>query len=252
MTSIKASPWIAYARINPQADLRLFCFPYAGGAASIFRIWSHELRRDIEICPIQLPGRENRLGEPPFTRLPPLVDALAQTLQPYLDKPFALFGHSMGALISFELARQLRKKNSPGPVHLFVSGRRAPQIPSRNLPMYQLPEAEFAEELRRFNGTPEAVLRNAELMQLLLPSLRADFSTVETYVYTTELPLECPISAFGGLQDKQVTRDDLAAWHCQTSGTFTLRILPGDHFFLHSAWMPLLQAISHDLTQLLD
>jgi medium-chain acyl-[acyl-carrier-protein] hydrolase len=239
--------WVTHPRPNPQARLRLFCFPYAGGAASIFYPWPDDLPLDVAICPIQLPGRENRLGEPLFTRLSPLMQVLAQAIRPHLDLPFAFFGHSMGAIISFELARQLRKQGDPGPVQLFVSGNQAPQIACRDSPIHQLPEAEFIEEIRKFSGIPEAVLQNTEFLQLFLPILRADFAIHDTYTYTADETLACPISAFGGLQDKEVSRDDLAAWRDQTRSTFRLRMLPGDHFFLHSARTPLLQAISQDL-----
>lgn len=249
MTMMTTNSWITHPRLNPQAHLRLFCFPYAGGGASVFYAWSDDLPRYFEVCPIQLPGREGRLGELPFTRLSSIVPPLVQALQPYLNLPFAFFGHSLGATLSFEVARQLCRRNDPSPIHLFVSGSSAPQIPLRNPPIHQLPETEFKAELRRFNGTPEAVLENEELMQLLLPLLRADFAAHETYVYTADAPLSCPISAFGGLQDTEVSHDDLAAWQEQTRSIFTLRMFPGDHFFLHSARKLLLQSMSQDLTQ---
>jgi medium-chain acyl-[acyl-carrier-protein] hydrolase len=155
----------------------------------------------------------------------------------------------MGALISFELARQLRRQYSLSPVHLFISGRRAPQIPDLALPIHHLPEAAFVEELRHLNGTPESVLQNAELMQLVLPIVRADFAVCETYVYSTEEPLDCPISAFGGLQDGEVSYDDLAAWRDQTNSSFTLSIFPGNHFFVQSARELILLAVSQKLTR---
>jgi medium-chain acyl-[acyl-carrier-protein] hydrolase len=164
--------------------------------------------------------------------------------------PFAFFGHSMGALISFELARQLRRQHAPGPIALFVSAHRAPQRPAPNPPVHSLPQDEFVEELRRLNGTPEAVFQDAELMQLLLPTLRADFAVCETYTYMPEEPLECPILAFGGLQDHEVSRDDLAAWRAQTHRTFKLRMVPGDHFFLHSARASLVCVVSRAMLNL--
>jgi medium-chain acyl-[acyl-carrier-protein] hydrolase len=217
----------------------------------VFYKWSESLPWDVEVCPIQLPGRETRLEEPPFTRLFPLVQALTQAIRVYLDKPFVFFGHSMGARVGFELARELRRQNDPGPVHLFVSASRAPQIPDPDPPIHHLPEAEFVKELRRLDGTPEEVLQNAELVQLFLPLLRADLAMDETYIYTIEEPLDCPISAFGGLEDNKVGRDDLAAWRDQTRGIFTLRMFPGDHFFLRSARISLLQAVTQDLMQVL-
>lgn len=186
--------------------------------------------------------------EPPFTQLTPLVEAVTVALLPYLDQPFAFFGHSMGALVSFEVARLLRKNYQLSPVQLFVSGRRAPQLPNSESPIHALPEAEFLEELRRLNGTPEEVLANAELMEILLPVLRADFAVLETYGYSAEPPLECPITAFGGLQDTEVSCDHLEAWRNQTSAAFSLQMFPGDHFFLHSAQALLLQSLARQLS----
>lgn len=243
----QANLWVTRPKPNPQARFRLFCLPYAGAGASIFRSWSEELPPEIEVCPIQLPGREDRLGETPFTRLSPLIQTLAPLLRPYLDIPFAIFGHSMGALISFELTRELRRQNWPCPVHLFVSGIRAPQIPDLALPIHRLLEPEFIESVRRLNGTPQEVLQNPELMKLFLPALRSDFAILETYFYATEEQLKCPISAFGGLQDTIVSREDLAVWRAQTHGAFTLQMFPGDHFFLHSDPQPLLQAIAAEI-----
>ncbi|MCI0529785.1 MAG: thioesterase domain-containing protein, partial [Nitrospira sp.] len=182
--------------------------------------------------------------------LSPLVQVIAQALFPYLDKPFAFFGHSMGALVSFELTRHLRRQYRLGPVHLFVSGHHAPQIPDPDPPVHTLPEPAFLEELSRLNGTPKEVLEHTELMHLMLPTLRADFAVCETYTYTTEPPLDCPISAYGGLQDLEVSRDSLEAWQVQTRTSFSLRMFPGDHFFLHTAQPLLLRVLSWELHQL--
>lgn len=250
MTIAPSNPWVTYPKPNPHASLRLFCFPYAGGGALSFRGWPDRLPPTIEVCPIELPGRGMRLREAPFTRLSLLVEAIAQSLLPHLDKPFAFFGHSMGALISFELARLLLRANGCSLTHLFISGRRAPQIPEPKPPIHRLPETEFLEELRHLNGTPEAVLANEELMQLLLPTLRADFAVLETYTYRLEPPLNYPITAFGGLQDPDVSCEMLGAWRDQTSTTFSLQMLPGDHFFLHTAQPLLLQSLNQALNRI--
>lgn len=244
-----ANPWVAFPKPNPRAHLRLFCFSYAGGGASIFYPWSKALPPSVELCPVQLPGRENRLGKPPYRGLGPLLHALAPALQPDLDMPFAFFGHSLGALVSFELARRLRRQHLPTPVHLFVSGRGAPQIRRLDAPIHALPDAAFIEKLRRFDGTPAALLENPDILELFLPILRADFALSETYVYYDEAPLACPISAFGGLQDAQVSRADLNAWRHQTDGTFALRLFRGGHFFLRKQQPVLLQAVFQDLRE---
>ena len=243
--------WVKCPKPKPQANLRLFCFPYAGGSTLGFHTWPDSLPPTVEVCLVELPGRGTRLMESPFTRMSLLVQGIAQALFPYLDKPFAFFGHSMGGLVSFELARLLSSEYGCSPVHLFVSGRRAPQIPElERATIYTLPEPEFLEELCRLNGTPKAVLENTELMQLLLPALRADFAVVETYVYTPKPTLDCPITAFGGLQDCEVSYDYLEAWREQTNASFSLQMLPGDHFFVYSAQPLLLQALSRKLHQL--
>lgn len=252
MTTTPAqTPWITFPKPTPGARLRLFCFPYAGGGASIYRTWSGVLPPEIEIYPVQPPGRETRLREKGFTQVPALIEALTPALEPYLNVPFAFFGHSMGALTSFELTRQLQRQGGPMPVHLFLSGHRAPQLPKEGDPIFHLPEPEFVEELRRLNGTPDQVLQNEELMKLMLPILRADFELCDTYDYTQEEPLPVPITAYGGLQDVEVSRDQLSGWREQTSGQFTMRMFPGDHFYLHSARALLMQTLAQDLMQVL-
>jgi medium-chain acyl-[acyl-carrier-protein] hydrolase len=243
-TILTSSPWIVCPKPNPQASKRIFCFPYAGAGASVFRNWSNKFSPDIEIYFIQLPGREGRMREPLFTKLAPLVKTLAKVLLPYLDLPFTFFGHSMGALVSFEVALLLRRNYNISPKHLFVSGRQAPQIRKQNPPIHQLPDNLFIEELRRYNGTPEAILQNLELLSLFLPILRADFAINDTYVYSSDTPLICPITAFGGLQDWGVSRGDIAAWQCQTSSNFSMYMFPGDHFFLKNECDQLLAIIS--------
>jgi medium-chain acyl-[acyl-carrier-protein] hydrolase len=243
----RANPWLACPRPDPQAVVRLFCFPYSGAGASIFYSWSSMLPPLIQVCPVQFPGRGSRLAEPPFKRLLLLVQAAAEALLPYLDKSFAFFGHSMGALVSFELARHLSRQHGLSPVHLFVSGHNAPHIPDREPPIHALPEPEFVAKLRQLNGMHQGILENPELMQLVLPILRADFTACETYVYRADSPLECPISALGGLRDEYVTRDGLEAWREQTSASFYLRMFPGDHFYLNADHQLLLRALAREL-----
>jgi medium-chain acyl-[acyl-carrier-protein] hydrolase len=241
------NPWLPNVRLNPRAALRLFAFPYAGGSTAIYRNWQAALPEGIDLCPVQLPGRGSRMREQSFTRVPALVESLAEALRPHLDRPFAFFGHSMGAAIGFELARRLRERYSLEPAHLFVSGRRAPQVPGERLHTYDLPEEEFVAELQRLNGTPRDVLLHAELMQVMLPLLRADFELIQTYEYVPGPPLGCPVSAFGGLQDYEVERGMLEAWREHTEGPFSVHMLPGDHFFLHSAGQQLLRLLAQKL-----
>jgi len=245
------SPWFQFAKPNPLARLRLFCFSYAGGSASAFRLWGGHIPPQIELYPVQLPGRESRLREAPFTQLPPLIQALSQAIRPYLNKPFVFFGHSMGGLVGFELARELRRQHLATPLHLMISARRAPQLPDPDPPIHHLPAAEFLEEIRNLKGTPEEVLNNDDLMQVMLPVLLADFAVCETYVYTHEVPLSCPITAFGGWQDDDISKDELVAWREQTRAFFRLQMFEGGHFFLHSERDLLLQSIAQSLLPLL-
>jgi len=239
--------WIRRPKHNPKVRFRLFCFPYGGGGVSAYRTWPDGLPPEVEVCPIQLPGREDRLREPLYTHISPLVHNLAEVLEGFSEVPYAFFGHSVGALVAFELAKLLRRENRNGPACLFVSARRAPQISEPGPTIHNLPEDEFKNELRRFDGTPEAVLKHPELMEIFLPILRADFALLETYEYTSENRLDCPITAFGGLQDAKTTQEELAAWSKQTKGKFRLQQFPGGHFFLHDAQPQLFQTIAQDL-----
>ena len=241
------SRWILFGQRRPQARVRLFCLPSGGGGASLYRSWMALAQPEIEVCPIQLPGRETRLAELPFSSVGPLVEALGTALLPYLDLPFALFGHSLGSLVCFELSRWLRQHFRLEPTRLFASAFRAPHLPDPDPPIHALPEPAFIDELRKFNGTPEEVLQHPELMQLLLPLLRADLTMVETYVYSPDTPLTCPLSVFGGLQDTEVSQEQLRGWRLHTSGPMKLRMIPGNHFFLYRSGPALLRCIGMDL-----
>jgi acyl transferase domain-containing protein/surfactin synthase thioesterase subunit len=241
--------WIIRPQTNPQARYRLFCFPYAGAGASIFNSWLAELPSEVEVCLIQLPGRENRLQESPLTRHKPIIETLTPIIKPYLDLPYTFFGHSLGALLSFELIRELRSQKCSLPTHLFISGSKAPYLPDLKPPIHRLPDEKFIAKIKSFNGTPEAVLQDTQLMKRFLPALRADFAILETYFYAEEAPLNCPITAFGGWEDCQVNQEELSAWKRQTEAEFTLQMLAGEHFFLHSARPDLLKAIAAQLEQ---
>jgi len=243
--------WVCALPSRPAARLRLLCFPYAGGGTSIYRSWGAQLPPYIELCAVRLPGREGRFAEPPLRRMDQLLEQLVAGVLPYLDRGFALFGHSLGALVAFELARALRREGLPTPAHVFVSGRRAPQLPDTREPgepaLHTLPDAELIGELRQLGRHPFDAEATPELLDLMLPTVRADLELAETYEYQDDLPLACPITAFGGHNDEAVTEDSIAAWRAHTRHRFALNMLPGDHFFLHAMAGPILAAVVQDL-----
>jgi medium-chain acyl-[acyl-carrier-protein] hydrolase len=249
MTGKCSSDWLPALTPNSCVKLRLFCFPYAGGADYIFSGWRKMLPETIEVCPVRLPGRAQRMQEEPFTNLPALVRAASSSLSSHLDKPFALFGHSMGALVCFELARQLRRDYGVRPAHLFVSACRSPQTATDDSPGHDLSMDDLMAMLRSPDGLPDGAAEDDELIDMLLPCLRADIAICRTYVYSPEPPLDCPITAFGGLQDNKISRDSLEGWREHTARSFHLRVLPGDHYFLHTSQLLLLRSITLDLSR---
>jgi medium-chain acyl-[acyl-carrier-protein] hydrolase len=249
MRDIMTSRWIAFPRANPKAKTRLICFPCAGRGASLYRTWPGHLGKDVEVCAIQPPGRENRIGDPPLTRFQDLLSVLAEVLQPFLDREYAIFGHSLGALIGFEVARRIREIKGITPIHLFASAQHAPQIPDPMPPISMLPDVAFLTAVQqRYDGIPHEVLREPEVLSLLLPMLRADFQILEDYSYHPEHPLACGITALGGLEDTVTSPEQLSAWGLQTQGVFRFQMFPGDHFFVQSAEKEVLDCLSSELS----
>lgn len=242
--------WFPYARRSGSPRLRLFCVPYAGGGASNFLTWYDQLPDFVDVYPVQLPGREARIRETPLTQMSSVVQGITNAIEPLLNRPFAFFGHSMGAMICWELACELRRRHGINPARLFVSGRRAPQVADTDPPMHKLAPAELLEALLRFNGIPKELCEHTELMELKLPVLRGDFELCETYQYRSEPPLSCPITAFCGVDDPGETREMLERWQERTNKRFTLHMVPGDHFFLHSSEQLLLQMLSAELSEI--
>jgi len=235
------------------AKLRLFCFPYAGGGASGFYAWANELPSDVEIIGIQMANLKSRFKESPTKSVKSVVEMLAYAIYPKLNKPFSFFGHSLGALIGFELARKLSKQYGFRPIHLFVSGMRAPQITDSRAPIHSLKESEFLVELhRRYEGLPDEFLQCPDIMKDLLPGLRADFKMYESYTYIDDNPLDCHITAFGGLQDYSVSRKDLEAWRNQTMRAFALYMVPGNHFFIYYERKYFLRLLSNEIIKTLE
>jgi medium-chain acyl-[acyl-carrier-protein] hydrolase len=243
------SPWLLSFRAAARPRLRLICFPYAGGNAAAYRSWATAFPPDTEVLGVQLPGRGSRFKEPLSTQLAPMLDALASEVAKLGEEaPFAFFGHSMGALLAFELARELRGRGAPMPSHLFVSAHRAPGLPERDAPLHHLSDAEFLTALRRYGGMPVSVLEQPELMEMVLPIVRADFALVDTWREIPGAPLDLPITAFRGDDDASVSAEEVDAWRDHTRGAFALHTLPGDHFFIQSAEPALLDTVIRALS----
>lgn len=246
-----SNPWLVVSAPRPAARLRLICFHYAGGGAHAYRTWDRSLPPGIEVVAVQFPGRGVRLREEPLTGFDVLLPALMEGLMPALSKPFAFFGHSMGAIVAFEVTRRLRRLGKALPVHLFVSGRGGPRERDWEVKLSELPDEELVAELVRYDGAPKEVLEHTELMQLMLPTIRADFKLCETYSYVPEAPLDCPISACNGLEDFEVKQERVESWRDETSANFKSRMFPGGHFYLQNSEYSILQAIVRDLESFL-
>jgi medium-chain acyl-[acyl-carrier-protein] hydrolase len=247
------------ATLNPEAwiplpapasaDLSLLCFPHAGAGVAAYHEWRALLPTRFAAVPIRLPGRETRLGEPAFDRVEPLVQLLCEALRPGLDAPYALCGHSMGALVAFELARAIRRAGLPGPAGLVVSGRPAPQLPAAGPSIHNLSDDEFTTALTELGGLPDAVVENRELLMLFLPLLRADLALNEAYDYRLEAPLDVPITALAGADDPRVRPHDVAAWSEQTGAAFRFEVVPGRHFFAFDRAPQVVALVAEELTR---
>ncbi|MFD5539345.1 thioesterase II family protein [Streptomyces sp. NPDC127079] len=223
------SLWIKRPRPLPDARARLICVPHGGGGPSSFARWIPELAPDIEVCLVHLPGRESRLRDQPLDDMHLIAQRVAEALGPVLDRPFAFLGHSMGAVIAYETAQLL----PIAPNHLFASASSAPHHLEEEPPVSHLPDEEFLAEVRRaYDGIPEAVWQDADLMRLMLPSIRADFAAYENYRWRHPGRLACPITAMGGDADPLVPVDSLTRWAELTSVEARVQVFPGGHFYL--------------------
>jgi medium-chain acyl-[acyl-carrier-protein] hydrolase len=226
-----ASPWILSRSDALAAKCRLFCLPFAGGGASAYGSWQGLLGPEVDVLPVQLPGRENRLREPAIDRIDALARQIASAIGDLLDLPFALFGHSMGALVAFELARELRRQSLPAPRILFASGKPAPQLGPDPLPMGRLPNDALLRRLHQDFGL-DLSDDMRPLIELMLPTIRADICAVDDYRYATEEPFRFPIVALGGERDESVRAAQLQPWSVHTTAAFRVELFPGDHFFV--------------------
>jgi medium-chain acyl-[acyl-carrier-protein] hydrolase len=230
--------------------MRLFCFPHAGGNAGAYRDWPRGLPRGIEVCPIDLPGRGARWAERPYRAWEPLVRDVARALQGWLDRPFVFFGHSLGSLIAFEVARELRRGGRPLPRHLYASARRAPQFLADSEPLHELDDARLVDLVcRRHGAIPPHIPAQPEVLRPLLPALRADLEIHASYRYRPEPPLACAVSALGGANDPLATAEQLWAWREQAAGPFALRMFNGGHFYLQAHERNVLSVMAGDLEE---
>lgn len=241
------SRWVGAALDGTgDAPVRLFCFPHAGGGSALFRPWRAAFGPAVQVRPVVLPGRESRLRERPHRDMAQLIPPLFDALVPYLDRPFALFGHSVGAVIAYEVARRCASAGVPGPLCLFASARRAPHLPPRHR-YHELADGAFLAAVSALGGMPDEVLSQPELLDLFLPSLRADFQLNDTYTPAAGPALGCPVAAYAADRDPEASRPEVAAWAYATSGPFRVRTFAGGHFYLSGGPAEVLHAIRLDL-----
>lgn len=226
------SPWFRCYQPRPQATRRLICLPHAGGSASFFRNWSLQLPADIELTVVQYPGHEDRWAEPLIDTMDTLADELAQHIQPLLDRPYLLFGHSMGAAVAYELCLRLREHNEALPQRLVVSAHEAP-CRHRGGDWHLADDATLTDELVRLDETASALRSSAEMRTLFLPAIRNDYRLIETYrPPPAPVPLPLAISAFIGHADTELTQDEAEAWAAHGCAGFDLHVFFGGHFYL--------------------
>jgi surfactin synthase thioesterase subunit len=238
--------WIrSYGRAP--GKVRLFCFPHAGGAASYFHPWAASLAPGIEVLAVQYPGRQDRHGEPCVQNIPDLADRVHEALRSWPPGPFAFFGHSMGAVLAFEVACRIAREGGGGPAHLFVSGRRAPSR-HRHEELHRASTPALIAELRSLGGTDPRVLDDPELLNMALPTVRADYTAIETYRFGSAPPLSCAITALLGDQDPKTDIGEATAWSEHTTGEFDLRVYPGGHFYLNDCRPGVLDLLSSSLS----
>jgi medium-chain acyl-[acyl-carrier-protein] hydrolase len=244
---LKNRNWFIKFKQKNNPSVRLFCFHYGGGSASTFSPWAQDIAEGAELIAIQLPGREGRYNEPLLYTVSEIVEQLCINFNEYLGLPCIFFGHSLGALIAFELICALRKNGMIQPKHFITSGTKAPHLPFNKQHIHDLPDSNFIDELRKFNGIPNAIIEDKELISIFLPIIRADFHIFETYKYFSGEPLSLPITALGGLNDDTFDHKDLLKWKEMTTCSFKYYFLQGNHFFIKSSYKDVIRIVNQVL-----
>jgi len=247
MDAMTLDRWVPFRNEGAAIRCRLFAFPHAGGNAAFYRPLRRFMPPEIDLCPVELPGRAARLDEPPFMSMSALMEALRHALQPLMAVPFGFFGHSVGSWMAYEAARQLRSLDSRMAMHLFVSGRRSPNLVSAApLPPRPRPDHELLAILDRFGGTPTVIMEHPELLAALLPALRADLALADGYSVDPRHHIDCPITSLGGADDRSHS-GGIESWKEFTHGKFRTRVFPGGHFYISTAAADLAREFVQDV-----
>jgi medium-chain acyl-[acyl-carrier-protein] hydrolase len=251
-TRTGAGSLVRLRRGGTGARLRLYCLPYAGGSASVFRSWCDLLPADVDVWGVEYPGHGNRIGEPLTDRIDKLAESIADAVAAQQAGPYALFGHSMGSLVAFEMCHALAARDATMPALLVAAGHRGPRLPASRPPVHEAPHAEFVAHLRELGATPPEVFESTELVDLMLPILRNDFRACERYHSPQRPPLRTQIVVYGGLADEDADCDALLAWEHETRGRFMLRLFPGGHFFVRECAGRVTATLQRDIAEALS
>lgn len=246
-TEFNCDKWFFCKTPEPKASIRLFGFPFGGGGASVFHTWPDAMGGAVEVRALQLPGRETRFREPREKNIATLIRNIASALGEYQEKPFVLFGYSLGSLLAFEVCRELRRQSMRMPEHLFIAALGAPQLPPSHPPISTLPNREFVEKIEYYYQPGGEAWNNRELRDFLLPVLRDDIALYETYSYRHEAPFDFPIDVFAGDSDRSVPLEMTDPWSQQTSASMTRHVFRGGHFFIDTCLGEIQSLVSNSL-----
>lgn len=245
------SDWFIRPQQKNNSKLNIFCFPYAGGSASSYLPWADYLPESVELFSVQPPGRSSRMFEKPFTRMGPLVEDFLEEFSKFTNTPYILFGHSLGSRIAYELMVSCQTKRIRLPEHFIISGSRGAHISYREDPIYNLSDEEFVSKLKELNGTPTEILENKELMNLCLPTLRADFEIADTYS-SSKVILDCATTIIGGQEDHNVSYENLNCWNELFINNGDIHLVPGDHFFIDKNRAAVLHLVNQVIKNVLN